>query len=128
MAQSRLGARPLPGGDDAWDDVEGPGTIDVAALAVDGEADAHFEDGGFGRLLTGADLIAAEFLQVADHALRQGARPSRCIDHLVIKTVSAVMGPVYAHGFIAWHCIFSCYESSLRAKAAPGCWLFGKSC
>ncbi len=60
LLQARLHAAPLARGHRARNDVEGPGTVDVLAFAVDGEGHAHLGNGPFGRFLATAELAGAQ--------------------------------------------------------------------
>ena len=95
LAQPGLGMRRHSRrGDDARNDVERPGAVDVRALAVDREGDPHLLDGDLGRLLAGADFVSAHLGQAARHHTGHGARASRPGHHVVEEALRVVGLPV----------------------------------
>ena len=58
--------RPVALVNDARNNVEGPGAIDVGGLGVDGERNAELADGEFCRCAPFTDLRGGEFLELGD--------------------------------------------------------------
>jgi hypothetical protein len=82
LDQALPDGRPLLGRDHARDHVEGPGAIDVGAVAVDGERDAHRPDGEIGCLLAGDQLVDAQLAEPGDE-VRAGVARTTVVDQLV---------------------------------------------
>jgi hypothetical protein len=53
---------PLPRGDDPGNKIEGPGAVDIARLAVDGEGDAHLADRDLGRGAARLEVLVVQLL------------------------------------------------------------------
>ncbi len=101
LFQAGIGAVPLLFGNDARHDVERPGPVDVAASGVDGEGNAHDQDGEFGGGLALAQVLVAQRGQV--FAQGAGGRTgSRTVtDEFVVTAGSSVLLPVDGHSIIS---------------------------
>jgi hypothetical protein len=86
LLQARFGAIPFVLGDDARHDVERPGAVDAAAFGVDGEGDAHHQNGEFGGGLALVQFLIAQGGQVFAQARAAGRGPG-----------SGVLLPVNGH-------------------------------
>ena len=88
---------PLRLQDQARHDVERPLAVDVGAVVVDGEGDAHGADGEFGRGLAFADLVVRESGERLEQTVSAGSRLAVDGDELVPEIVGAVGLPVDGH-------------------------------
>jgi hypothetical protein len=90
-------AVPFLRGDDARNDVERPRAIDVAALAVHREGDAHLDDGALGGFLPRFELLRVETGQVARQRRCGLARFARRADEFIVCGPGVVLFPVEFH-------------------------------
>jgi hypothetical protein len=97
LLQTRFGAVPFVLGDDARHDVERPSPVDAAAFGVDGEGDAHHQNGEFGGGLALAQIFIAQGGQVFAQRPGRWTRPRRVINEFVIETRRGVMLPLDSH-------------------------------
>ena len=88
---------PLALQDEARHDVERPLAVDVRAVVVDGEGDAHGADGEFGSRLAFADLVVGKFGQRFQQSARTRPRLTRRGDEFVPQVVGAVGLPIDGH-------------------------------
>jgi len=88
------GRFPFPPGDDPRNQVERPFPIDVLAVAVDGEGDAHGLDGKPRRELLLVERPLVKRGEIAGQPRRDRPGHSRPRDHLIVKGAGIVGLPV----------------------------------
>ncbi len=74
---------PLVAGDDAWDEVERPGTVEVGAVGVHRERDAHRQDLDLGDPLQLGQLLGSEPVEHGHQRGSDGTRLTVPTDELI---------------------------------------------
>ena len=99
LAQAVTDRLPLPRGDHAGNDVEGPGPVYVTALGIDGEGDAHFADGEFGSGTARRHFLCRQLLQEPDGPARCGSGLPLGGDKLIKEVARLIRLPALVHRF-----------------------------
>ena len=78
---------PFVSGHDARDDVERPDAVDIGAIAIDRESNAHGHDGRIDRLAARLQIVRLELGEVVEQGL--GRRTGRAVrtDQFVVGLV-----------------------------------------
>ena len=128
LLQSRLGPFPLRPRDDAREDVEGPGPVDVSTVRIDREGDAHRLDRQLGGEAPRRELRGGETGQVLHQRTGRGPRLSRFLQELVERG-RTVESPVHGGGLQTPRrsSVEGCSGSTRGGVAAyaPGVWPIG---
>ena len=83
LDETALDDGPLVAGDHAGDEVERPGTVDVGAVGVHGERDAHRQDLDLGDPLPLGQLLRAESVEHRHQRGGDGTRLAVPVDQLI---------------------------------------------
>jgi hypothetical protein len=99
LLQAATHARPLARGDHAGNEIKGPGTVDVAGLAVHRERYAHFANRDFRRRAAGSELVLRQLAQEAHGRPRHLPRVAVFRHQLIECIRGAVALPAVSHAF-----------------------------
>ncbi len=99
LNQAALDARPFRSFDRARNDVERPRAVDILTFRVNGERDAHLDDGALGIRLPLGELAHAKRRKVRGELDGRRACIARCGEELVVEPARLILIPVDAHRF-----------------------------
>ena len=91
LHQPCLDLVPFGTGHRARNDVQRPGPIDVVALGINGEADAHVDDRAVHGALTLDQLLRRQCTEILGKACRMRPRRTIPVDELVVKISGGVL-------------------------------------
>ena len=94
LLQAVFGDFPLRGRNDARDDVEGPGAVDLAGFGVDGEGDAHGLDRQVGGQPALREFALAQVIKIVGELVRAGTGFARRLEQFVVEALAFVLRPV----------------------------------